>query len=358
MFHLAITIVFSLLFFPQQTPKPPFPYQVREALFTNPADQTTHGGTLTIPTGKGRHPAVLLLPGSGPLGRDAEMLPGHKPFWVIADHLSRRGFAVLRVDDRGTGKSTGDYAAATSEEFAQDALAALAWLKQQPDIDATRLGLVGHSQGGLVAPLVATKTKDIAFVVLLAVPALPDRENGALRSRAQLQRDGKTTEEIAQALTAFRLLYDRVKAGADDAALRAPLRDLVAATYPLGPLTEEMLNTRVEQQTQRMRTRNVRYFREYDPRAALQQLRVPVLALQGSLDQAVLPRENLEALRKLWREANHQEATIVELYGLSHLFQTVATGHPTEMMQSAETFSPKALELITGWLRARAKLEP
>jgi len=175
-----------------QTPKPPFPYQIREALYLNPTDNTTHGGTLTIPSSKGRHPAVLLLPGSGPVGRDAEMLPGHKPFWVIADHLARRGFAVLRVDDRGVGKSTGEYFDATGQEFAQDALDAIAWLKQQPEIDPARIGLIGHSQGGMIAPLVAAKTKDVAFVVLLAAPALPDREISALRIKAQMQRDGKT----------------------------------------------------------------------------------------------------------------------------------------------------------------------
>ncbi len=352
--HIVATMfLFFLLSSPQQTPKPPFPYQVREALYTNPSDNTTHSGTLTIPSSKGRHPAVLLLPGSGPVGRDAEMLPGRKPFWVIADHLSRRGFAVLRVDDRGAGKSTGDYLAATGEEFTQDALAAIAWLKQQPEIDPTRLGLVGHSQGGVLAPLVAAKAKDIAFVVLLAAPALPDRDNGPLRFGVTLRALGKSEDDIARAQTAYRLLVERTVAGADDAALSVPMRELVRLTAP-----ETDVETFVQQQLPRQRSRYVRFFTGHDPRTALRQLRVPVLALHGSLDQAVLPRENLNELRRLLREAGNQQATLVELYGLNHLFQTVATGSPEEMMQSEETFSPQVLEIITAWLRARAKLTP
>jgi hypothetical protein len=340
-----------------QTPKPPFPYRERAAVYDNPVDKTRIAGTLTVPAGTGPHPAVLLLPGSGPLDRDETMLPGHKPFWVIADYLTRRGIAVLRSDDRGVGDSAGDYSAATGEDLADDALAGIAWLRRQPEIDPSRVGLIGHSQGGLLATLAAGRSKNVAFVVLLAAPALPDREAGQQRVADQLRRTGQKEDAIAAAVEAHRLLFERTRSGADDASLRVPLRDLMRATYPLGPLEESALNALVEQQLNRLRWRIVQYFMEYDPRPALRALSVPVLAILGSLDQAVSSRETLGEMRKIWLEAGNSAATVLELYGVNHLFQTVATGHPSEMLKSDETFSPRALEIVTAWLRARTGLD-
>src|SRR5688572_2120037 len=182
-----------------QTPKPPFPYNQRDVTYTNATDKIQLAGTLTVPAGKGPHPAVLLIPGSGPVERNATMLPGHKPFLVIADYLTRNGVAVLRVDDRSAGKSSGNYSDATGENFVNDALAGIEFLRTQREIDQKRIGLIGHSQGGIMAPMVAARSDSVAFVIMLAAPVLPDRINSRIRMTANLKARGTSEEEINRA---------------------------------------------------------------------------------------------------------------------------------------------------------------
>jgi len=340
-----------------QTPKPPFPYQEREVTYTNAADKTALAGTLTVPAGKGPHPAALLLPGSGPVDRNETMLPGHKPFMVIADYLTRRGIAVLRTDDRGVGKSGGDYLNATGEDLAGDALAGIAFLKQQPELDAARIGLIGHSQGGGVAAIAAAKSKEVAFVALLAAPALPARELSQLQIRVRLKGNGAAEEEVSKQLMLTHRLFEATQAAAGDDIMRPLLQEMIKAAYPSGGVSEKDLETITAQQLSRLRSANVRYFMFNDPREALRQIRVPLLALNGSLDQAITPEENLGEIGRLTREAKHPDATLLKLYGLNHLFQSAITGAPTEMMQLEETISTKALEIMTAWIRARTKLD-
>lgn len=340
-----------------QTPKPPFPYKQREATYTNPADKIQIAGALTLPAGKGPHPAVLLIPGSGPVDRNATMLPGHKPFLVIADHLARNGVAVLRVDDRGVGKTGGNYMDSTGENFANDLLAGIDFLKRQPEIDGRHIGLIGHSQGAMIAPMVAARSNDLSFVIMLAAPIFPDRINSRLRLVASLRAKGTAEEEIKRQLALSENLHDRLVEGDDDASLRPLLGELIKASYPPGvPLSQKELDNIVEQQLPRLRSRYVRFFMQYDPREELRRVRIPILAIGGSLDQAVSARENLSEIEKLLREAGNRDVTVIELYGINHLMQTAKTGDPVEMMQIEETFSPKVLEIMSGWIRSRSRL--
>jgi pimeloyl-ACP methyl ester carboxylesterase len=340
-----------------QTPKSPFPYKQREVTYPNLVDKIQLAGTLTVPSDKGPHPAVILLPGSGPVDRNATMLPGHKPFLVIADYLTRRGVAVLRVDDRGAGNTTGKYLDSTGENFANDVLASIDFLKKQSEVDARRIGLIGHSQGGMIAPMVAARSTDISFVIMLAAPILPDRVNSRLRLMATLRAKGTSEDEIKRHLDVADRFNTQLREGADDAALRSSLRELIKASHPSGPaLAEKELDNIVEQQLPRLHSRYVRFFIEYDPRVDLKRLAIPVLAISGSLDQAVPPNENLNEFEKVLGEAGNKDATAIELYGINHLMQTATTGDPLEMMKIEETFSPKVLELMAAWIRFRARV--
>ncbi len=340
-----------------QTPKPPFPYGQREVSYNNSADNVTLAGTLTVPAGKGPHPAVLLLPGSGPVDRNETMLPGHKPFLVIADYLTRRGVAVLRVDDRSVGGSKGDYMKSTCENFAGDALAAIDFLRKQPDVDKNRIGIVGHSQGAIVAPMAAVQSSDVSFIVMLAAPVLPDRLNSRLRLAANLEAKGASEEEIRRQLDLNRTFHDRLTEGADDASLRPLLRDMIKAGWPAGaPLSQERLDDLVQGQLPRLHTRYVRFLIEHDPREVLRRVRVPVLAINGSFDIAAPARENLGALRKIMQESGNGAATIIELYGVNHLMQTANSTNPLESLKIKETFSPKVLQLMNAWIRLQTGL--
>src|SRR5688500_17261672 len=210
-----------------QVPRPPFPYRA-ENVTVQSVPGVRLAGTLTVPQGAGPHPAVLLVSGSGPQDRD-ESLMGHKPFLVLSDYLTRRGIAVLRLDDRGTSASTGTFAGATSDDFARDAEAAVRWLRARPEVADDRVGIVGHSEGGLIAPLVASRTRDVAFVVLLAGPGTPSAEllmaQGALISRA----GGDAEREIERTTALQRELFTAIAAEADSAALHGRLREIASA---------------------------------------------------------------------------------------------------------------------------------
>jgi pimeloyl-ACP methyl ester carboxylesterase len=216
-----------------QTPKPPFPYAQREVLYDNPADGINIGGTLTVPEGEGPHPAVLLITGSGPQDRD-ETLNGHKPFWVIADHLSRKGIAVLRVDDRGVGKTTGDPSKATVEMHATDAEAGIAFLKKQKEIDPKRIGLIGHSEGGMIAPMVAAKSPDVAFIVSLAGPGVSGAELNPVQVDALLRAQKHPESVIAEIVDGQKKLMKLIVTDAPEDKLRAAVKELATVTVKLG----------------------------------------------------------------------------------------------------------------------------
>jgi uncharacterized protein len=209
-----------------QNPIKPYPYREEEKTFPNEKARIVLAGTLTIPTGPGPFPAAILISGSGPHDRD-ELISGHHPFLVLADHLTRKGIAVLRFDKRGIGQSTGNYAAATSEDLANDAEAAIAYLKTRKEVDPKKIGLIGHSEGGIIAPIVATRSKDVAWIVLLAGPGLKGEETLLLQSELILRISGVNDGEISRTLAFNKQSYALVRQEKDPAELEAKLNDLV-----------------------------------------------------------------------------------------------------------------------------------
>jgi uncharacterized protein len=345
-----------------QHPTPPFPYRVEEVRYPNPGAGISLAGTLTVPEGEGPFPAVALITGSGAQDRD-ETIFGHKPFWVLADHLTRSGIAVLRSDDRGVGESEGDFAAATSFDFAGDAASAVAWLRDRPEIDPDRVGLVGHSEGGLIAPIVSVEHGSVAFLVLLAGPGLPGEEILRLQAAAVARAMGSDEAAIAESARLQQLLFDAIREEEDrdarTARLEAMLREWIEATpaeeraaQGVPPGGEEAW---VQAQLAMAASDWFRSFLMYDPGDHLRRVGVPVLALFGELDLQVPPDENVAAMDALVRESGHRDFTIRVLPGLNHLFQTAETGAPVEYARIEETFSVVALEAISAWILERVE---
>ncbi len=342
-----------------QTPTAPFPYSSREVSYTNDADGTRLAGTLTVPDGAGPFPAVLLITGSGPQNRDEEIF-GHKPFWVLADHLSRNGIAVLRVDDRGVGESIGDLEDATTEDFAGDALAGVRFLATRERVDAGAIGLVGHSEGGIIAPMVAEQSDDVAFIVLLAGSGLPGVELMVMQLEATQRAIGRPEENIARQVVVQRRVLEAAAAGADLPEITEGVAELTRVQVSAMPQDQrpssEQLEPGIEAQAAQLTLPWFRFFLNFDPRPTLRRVSVPTLALNGSLDTQVPAAANLAAIRQALEVGGNTDVTVRELAGLNHMFQTAETGSPTEYATIEETFSPRALEVITEWIRARVGL--
>jgi dienelactone hydrolase len=328
-----------------QTPRPPFPYRAEEVGYDNVAGKAHLAGTLTLPIGQGPFPAVLLITGSGQEDRD-ETIFGHRPFAIWADVLTRRGIAVLRVDDRRMGGSTGEVRSATSADFAGDVAAGVAFLRSRDDVDPRRIGLMGHSEGGLIAPLVASRDRAIAFVVLLAGPGLPGEEVMLDQKRLMEHAAGVPAATVERANATMRGLYDAVKdapdqAAADDA-LDAAWRRI--APTPDAPLPDGL---RV------IASPWMRWFARTDPRPILAQVDCPVLAVGGSLDLQVPAAKNLAAIKSALHA--NRDATVVELPELNHLFQTARTGQVAEYARIEESIAPSAIGIVSDWIVAHAK---
>lgn len=333
-----------------QTPQPPFPYRVETVRYRNEKASVTLAGTLTLPRGTGPWAAVILISGSGAQDRDETILQ-HKPFAVLADALTRRGLAVLRVDDRGVGGSTGDVASATSDDFAGDVSAGLAFLKARSDIDPQRIGLIGHSEGGLIAPLVAARSNDVAFIVLLAGTGLPGDEIVLMQARLLAQALGAGGDGLDRRMEVQKRLLEIAKTEPDDAAALAQMRDAARA---LDRTSADAL-ARLEPQFRAMRSPWYRYFLAHDPRPVLARVRCPVLAVIGEKDLQVPPQENLAAIARALKDGGNDHATVKELAGLNHLLQTCRTGSTAEYATIEETIAPAALELIGAWVEAQVK---
>jgi pimeloyl-ACP methyl ester carboxylesterase len=288
-----------------------------------------------------------LITGSGPEDRD-ETIFGHKPFAVIADHLTRAGIAVLRYDDRGTAASTGAYAGATSADFATDANAAFAFLRARPEIDRRAIGFIGHSEGGMIGPLAGRANSDIAFFVLLAGPGVRIPQLMEAQRRAIGHSQGVSDADLARTVPVQNAFFAAAASeGTTDevaARLRAALTDDMLRAAGL-PLTQRDLLARQASEPW------FRYFARYDPAPALAAIHVPVLAINGSLDEQVVARENLAGIRAAL--AGNRDVTVRELPGLNHMFQTARTGSPGEYNDIEESVAPAALDLMSGWIRAR-----
>ncbi len=340
-----------------QEPKPPFPYSSREVSVES-VPGVRLAGTILMPQGAGPFPAVVMVTGSGPQNRNEELL-GHKPFLVIADYLARHGIASLRYDDRGIAASTGNFAASTSADFADDAQAAVAFLRKQPGIAPGHVGIIGHSEGGLIAPIVASRDANVAFIVLLAGPGLPGDSILLLQAELIAKANGAPQAMIDTSLAVNSRLYAAVKGARDsaDAAARVDaIADRMVASLPAGqqPLARTQLATVKAQ----VLAPWMQYFLKYDPRTALRQVRVPVLALDGSLDLQVPPKQDLAAIDTTLKRAGNRDYEVRELPGLNHLFQPAKTGSPNEYAAIDETFSPTALQIIADWVNARTKVKP
>ncbi len=332
-----------------QNPVKPYPYKEEEITLANAKANVTLAGTLTLPPGPGPFPAAILLSGSGPHDRD-ESLAGHRPFLVLADRLTRKGIAVLRFDKRGNGKSTGDYAKATTEDFAGDADAALAFLKTRKEIDARKIGLIGHSEGGLIAPIVAARSSDVAWIVLLAGPALKGEDILLLQSELILKAAGVGEGEVSRTLAFDKQTYALVRLEKDPAALEAKLNDLVHSTSTGAALSPAA----VQSQVRLLVSPWFRYYLDYDPVPALQKTMCPVLALNGEKDLQVPPKENLAKIQKALQDGGNKDFQTTELPGLNHLFQHGPTGSPTEYGGIEETMAPEALNAVSDWVLKHA----
>lgn len=341
-----------------QEPKPPFPYKSREVTFPGGGPGVTLAGTLTVPKGPGPFPAVALVTGSGPQDRDESLL-GHKPFLVLADHLSRHGIAVLRFDDRGVGQSTGSFAAATHHDFAADARAAFAFLKAQPEVRAGAVGLCGHSEGGLHVSIAAAEDREVAFLVLLAGIGVKPQEL-LLRQRADFLRvtglGGGAREAENRALTEE--IFALARADGAAAAAREKIAGLyrrIAERYP--EAQRESLGLGEAGIARQVATVTTPWFVELlrcDPAPTFARVRCPVLALNGARDIQVAAAENLAAIREGLAAGGNKAVETRELPELNHLFQHCQTGAVAEYGSIEETMSPGVLELVSNWIRQHA----
>ncbi len=324
-----------------QEPKAPLPYGARDVRYDNKAAGVTLAATLTFPRGNGPFPAVLLICGSGPHDRDESLL-GHKPFLIVADQLTRRGIVVLRVDKRGVGKSGGDYATATTMDFASDAAAGLAYLKTIPEVDTYRIGLLGHSEGGVVAPIVAAAhPNDVAFIVLLAGSGVPGDRIIVEQTRLIAEATGASAEEAQAVAAQQRALLDIVKKGGDDTAMEAELRAMLKGKVPDAALA----STIAQAMSPWFRT-----FIAFDPATALRKVKCPTLAIGGSKDLQVPAHENLAAIKGALEAGGNKSVETVEFPNLNHLFQHARSGSPNEYAGIEETMSLEVTEKVGRWI--------
>jgi len=332
-----------------QTPKPPFGYSIEHVRVDNPNADGILAGTLTMPTDRKPRAAAVLITGSGGLDRD-ETVFGHKPFWVLADHLSRCGYAVLRLDDRGLGESTGIRVGMTSADSAGDMSVALNYLQRRVDLQDIAVGLIGHSEGGLIAPMLAAQRADIAFVVSMAGPGITlgevmaERECLALTGRGASQDTVVWHGQFARAL--FRQMGEMPVSEMIDAAQVAAIAARFGAAETAIKNASDVW----------LRAYNLPWFRyafRHDPAESLKRMKAPFLAINGSLDAQVPVKSNLGAMAQILAAAGHPDFEIVELPGLNHMFRTCSTGEEFKYPMIEETFAPLALDTISAWLDAR-----
>ena len=324
-----------------QNPVKPYPYKEEEVSYDNTVQNVHLAATITIPPGAGPFPAVLLITGSGPQDRDETLPFQHRPFLVLADYLTRHGIVVLRADDRGVGKSSGNFAAATTADFATDTEAGLAYLKTRPEVNVHKLGLIGHSEGGVIAPMVAARNPDVSFIVMMAGPGVRGDEIIPAQLAAILEAGGASKQEAEKSAAAQRELLMLSEHEKDDAVIAKKIGELSSGRTS---------DAQAEAQAKQIRSPWYQYFLQYDPAPALEKVKCPVLAINGEKDRQVPPSQNLPAIRKALEAGGNTHFEVVEMAGLNHLLQTASTGSPTEYAEIEETMSPVALEKISGWI--------
>ena len=341
-----------------QNPIEPYPYYSEEVTFKNKKAGVTLSGTLTLPKKEGVYPVVILISGSGPQNRDEELM-GHKPFLVLSDYLTRNGIGVLRYDDRGTASSTGDFKTATTQDFATDVQAAIAFLMTKKGVNKKKIGLAGHSEGGIIAPIVAAKSKNVAFIVLLAGTGIPGDELLLLQQELIGRASGESEENLILGKKENTELFEIIKKSTDldqikkdlSVHMLASLKENPDSGKPEGVSDEEYVKYTVEQ----IATPWMVYFIKYNPAIILGKVKCPVLAINGSKDLQVPAKENLTAIQTALAKGGNQKVTIKELDKLNHLFQECETGSPSEYSEIEQTISPAALELMLNWINEQVK---
>jgi hypothetical protein len=350
-----------------QTPKPPFPYHSEDVTYTTADQSIQFGGTLTYPKTDSlnglaearSYPAVILITGSGQQDRD-ETLFDHKPFAVIADYLTRHGFAVLRVDDRGIGKTTGIFSDATSIDFAKDVETSLDFLKKQPMVNKNKMGLIGHSEGGLIAPIVADEKREIKFIILLAGPGIPIIDLMQQQMEAVSKSNGETVAKARANGQLMRIVWDEAAKNEDSATTIQHIRMKIESwfktldTATLAKFKSQdttSINRQIIQAMTALNSKWYKYFISFNPQPYLEKLDCKVLALNGSKDVQVIAATNLKGIKESLQKSKSPEFDVIEIPGLNHLFQTCNSCNPAEYINLEESFSPMALEIMGDWLK-------
>ena len=339
-----------------QEPKGPLPYLEEEVTFRNTGADITLAGTLTKPKGDGKFPAVVMISGSGPQDRNEEVM-GHKPFLIISDYLTRQGIAVLRYDDRGVGKSTGNFGLSTSKNFATDVHSALEYLRSRDDIDLSNLGLIGHSEGGLIAPMVAAKEPKLKFIVLLA--GTGERGVDILKKQQELilKANGMSDEDLTEVLKDNAIMFNLILEKDDVGKVRQEVKEFIMGRLKDNPsfnssgLTDEQF---ADSQAKQLANPWMLEFLKYDPYPTLKKVKCSVLAVNGEKDLQV-PVENLEFIAKGLKEGKNKDVTTKAFPNLNHLFQEANSGSPNEYAAISQTFSPEVLEFMSSWILQRVK---
>lgn len=341
-----------------QEPTKPFPYYTEDVSFINAKENIALAGTLTLPKKEGTFPAVILISGSGQQNRDSEIL-GHKPFLVLSDYLTRNGIAVLRYDDRGVGQSKGDPTLSTSADFANDAAAAIAYLRTRPEIDLKKMGVIGHSEGGMIAPMLAANDKKIAFLVLLAGTGVA----GDVLLVDQNYQIGKlsrmTPEQLNEAKISNQKIYNILKSDAELNVVKNNLRTHFQADIDRNNAdeksSEQDMADALQQQIESIATPWIRFFLKHNPQDDLKKVKCPVLVLNGEKDIQVSAILNTEGITKALNEGGNKKVTTTIFPGLNHLFQHCKTCTVDEYAQLEETFAPEVLKTITDWIQLQTR---
>jgi len=336
-----------------QNPVEPYPYHTEEVKFINPKDQTVLAGTLTLPKKPGKFPVVVLISGSGAQNRNEELME-HKPFLILADQLTRSGIAVLRYDDRGTAQSTGDFTKATTSILATDVEAAIRYLLTRNEIDKKKMGLIGHSEGGSIASIVAAKCKDVRYIVLMAGPGMRGEELLLLQEEKIGKVSGLTEESLTRKIALNKGAFDIVVNTTNQETLEKELRAYLIKTVAVMPVEEKPEGISdelvVQHEIDQLTTPWFQEFLKQDPSLILRKVKCPVLALNGSKDLQVSAKENLTAIKSNLDKGGNDEVTIREYPNLNHLFQDCTTGSPAEYGEIQQTISPQVLNEISRWI--------
>lgn len=342
-----------------QEPQSPLPYYSDQVEFDSPKAKVRLAGTLTVPDIKPPYPALLLISGAGAQDRD-ETVAGHKPFLILADHLTRHGIAVLRVDDRGVGGSTGTLAGCTTHDLVEDVLAGVEFLKARKDIDPKRIGLLGHGEGGLIAPLAAVRSTDVAFIVLWAGPVLPGRQVITSHMQQLLKGNNGSEKQLEHQKRVQEQLYKLVDEIPDPAELAKKARVLLEAELTRPDDGEkrdpETFKASMERQIQSLTSPWMRNYLKYDPLPTLRQVKCPVLAIYGEKDVQVSARDNLPIAEEALKAAGNKSSLAVELPGLNHLFQFCTSGAPAEYSRITETLHRSVTRVTGDWIEERVKI--